>query len=238
MGELIVLIATFNLRQNLEDQLEKEEADEPTYVNSTKDKSGEEETKTKNESKNESAEIDKGMTEINDDLGVEIKHEKESLGAENANSELPYEGGKEDDDFNSEINCDEINAMGKTESHASDKRQFSENMENSVANDKDMCKEGDGVVEDEMSYGNSECLQTDVIRAEAAQEHNNIDKLHMGVNNLENAQDGNNVNDNEVVEGINMVTEGVKDCPVIESNAEIQTTVDDKCFTKTKDESH
>lgn len=236
---MFVLIATFNLRQNLEDRLEQEEASEPTYVNNAKDRNINK--KGKKKSKNENVEADQGTIEINDDLSTEINHGIESLGIENENSGLLNEAGKENDDMNSEIKHDKINATDKTESCGLDKTEFSENIENCVANDEGTNKESERMADDGISCGNSDCFETDVIKTDNTQED---DSVHLEVKSIENVQDGNGCidHDNDEVaegikvetEGIKVETEGIKDCSVIESSTEIQTTADDKCCDETE----
>ncbi|CAB3984777.1 Hypothetical predicted protein [Paramuricea clavata] len=221
--------ATFNLRQNLEDRLEQEEASEPTYVNNAKDRSINK--KGKKKSKNENVEADQGTIEINDDLSAE--NGIESLGIENENSGLLNEAGKENDDLNSEIKHDKINTMDKTESCGLDKTEFSENC---VVNDEGTNKESERMANDGISCGNSDCFETDVIETENTQED---DSVHLEVKSIENVQEGNGYIDHdndEVAEGIKVETEGIKDCPAIESSTEIQTTADDKCCDETNGE--
>ena len=174
--------------------MEQEEADEPTYSNMMKDKSVKKNEKT---TKNESETVDESAE-------VDIKNE--SLPAENENSEFP-ETGKENSDFNLEINC-KIDATDKTE--------FVEKMENCVRHDNDMYEESKEVVEDGMPCGN-DSQQTDVIENKTEQED---DHIHKEVKNIENVPEGSLSKDNEEAQGIKVVTEGVKDSLVIESNTE------------------
>ena len=187
--------ATFNLRQDLEDRLEQEEEDEPTYTNTMKDKGvnkNEKSTKNENETVDESA----------------VGNKNESLQAENENSELSDEEEKENSDFNLEINC-KIDAIDKTE--------FVEKMENCVRHDNDyMCKESKEVAEDGMPCGN-DSQQTDVMENKTAQDN---DYIHKEVKNIEKVPDGSQGKDNEEAQGIKVVTEGVKDCLVIERSTE------------------
>ena len=169
--------ATFNLRQDLEDRLEQEETDEPTYTNSMKDKSvNKNEKATKNESETSGE-------------STKLADKNESLQAENENSEFPDEAEKESSDFNLEINC-KIDAIDKTE--------LVEKMENCVMHDNDMCVESKAVMEDGMPCGNNDSQQTDVRETKSAQED---DHIHMEVKNTENAAEGSQGKDIEEAQG-------------------------------------
>ena len=183
------MTATFNLRQDLEDRLEQEEASKPTYVSNREGKSTD-----KEKAKTENVEDDKGTIEINNVLGLE----------ESQNSRLRNEPGK----TNNDLGYDEGRVTHRAESCATDKTEFSEDVENrSVTSDQDTDRDGEGVVKDG-NCENSNCLQVKVMNEENYAEGKTI----------ENVEEGNQ--DNDVVEGAKVITEGIQDSLVIDGGRE------------------
>ena len=178
----------------MEDRLEKEEAAEPTYTNHIKDKSVSKKVKTtKNKivDSNESTAADKDESVAGNENESEQLDQNESVGAEKENSDSNLEFSEEE------------NAMAK--------KEFSENY---IKHD-DMHEESERTAEGDMSCGHSDSLQTDLVGNEQKDE-----VVHVEVKSVDNVPEENQGKDEEEAQEIKVVTEGVKECLVVEGDTE------------------
>ena len=193
---MIVLIATFNLRKDLEDRLELEEASKPTYVDNTTD-----EHAKKKERKN-----DKVMIDINNELSLESKHKKEISETENSGLHSDFE--KINIDSSSETNFESRNGEGT--SCMRDETESLEDLKNSVKNYKESEE-----TEDESTCGNNDSCENEILRNENAPEDIYSNNLGSKKERDEDGHEGTQANDIVVIEGI-------KECELIKSNTDSQ----------------
>jgi hypothetical protein len=180
------------LRQDLEDRLEKEEAAEPTYTNHIKDKSVSKKVKT---TKNKIVDSNESAAADKDESVAGNENESEQL---DQNESVGAE--KENNDSNLEFS-EEENAMAK--------KEFSENYIKH-----DMHEESERTAEGDMSCGHSDSRQTDLV----GNEQNEV--VHMEVKRVDNVPEENQGKDEEEAQEIKVVTEGVKECLVVEGDTE------------------